>query len=379
ALKGGYEVIPGLSVGGLADFRFASGTGFFESSFDSTVISLAALGSYQLPSIPLAFHLNAGFVIDGTKNLLDTTATTYNRFSAQMSSFNRVLLRVGVEYATRYVGPFLEWSMEPFVGSGAPGVGDSPMRLTIGLHGWLGEHKGLQLMAGADIGLTGVGPRDANALGPDLYAFTIPRWNLVLRASYRFDPFHSDASKVIAPAIVPLDAGTPKAGPELASIGGTVIDSRTGKPVWNARVRVDSDVSWLAVDPQNGRFRSYKIPVGQRKVVVTAKGYHSQETQVTVNESGGTIEVKLAPSADIKPGTIRGSVKSLRGKALRKATILIPQLDKTIRPSKDGGFSVSLKPGEYKVIVSARGYRTQRKTFRVVEGETQIWNVELHR
>ena len=159
---------------------------------------------------------------------------------------------------------------------------------------------------------------------------------------------------------------------------GQVVDSRSGKPVWNARVRVGDDVSWLAVDPQSGNFRSYKLPHGKRTLVVSAKGYHEQRVDVSVG-SGADVEVKLAPSAEIRPGTIRGTVKAVGGRRLRRATILIPELDKTIRPSRRGAFSISLKPGEYKVVVSARGYRTQRKTIRVVEGETVILNVELHR
>jgi hypothetical protein len=378
SLKGGFELMPGLAVGGLVDARFASGAGFFEASLDSTILTLAALGSYTLPSLPLSFHLNAGFVIDGTENLVDSTASNYERFAAQVSSFNRVLLRVGVEYATKYIGPFLEWSMEPFVGGGNPGVGGSPMRLTIGARGWLGKSKGLQLMAGVDIGLTGVGPRDPGDVEAGKYAFTIPRWNMVLRASYRFDPFYEPAPKIVDRPIDPKGPDV-KAGPKLAALSGAVLDSRSGKPVWNARVRVGSEVSWLAVDPQSGRFRSYKLPVGKRTVTVSAKGYHDKKVAVEITEDGGSVEVKLAPSAAIKPGTIRGTVTAVGGRRVRRATVLIPELDKSIRPGKRGKFSVDLKPGEYKVVVSARGYRTQKKTIRVVEGETVILNVELHR
>jgi len=45
----------------------------------------------------------------------------------------------------------------------------------------------------------------------------------------------------------------------------------------------------------------------------------------------------------------------------------------------DGSFTVSLKPGEYKVVISAAKFRTQQKLIRIQEGSTVILNVELHR
>lgn len=380
-IKGGYELMPGLALGGLLDLSFYSGNGFFEAAFSSTRLTLAALASYTLPSLPLSFHLNVGFVIDGSKNLLDVTQSQdYELFAAQVSSFNRVITRLGIEYATKYFGPFLEFSMEPFVGSGNPGFSGSPLRLTLGARAWLGKQRALQLMAGADIGLAGVGPRDAPAPAAvtDKYAFTIPRWNMVLRLSYRFDPFAPPEVKIVTRDPVHNGNGNVRPGPALASIGGAVIDGRTGKPIWNARVRIGAEVSSLAVDA-NGKFTSYKMPVGPHKLVVSAHGYHETTVDVTLAAEGATQTIKLSPRAAIAPGTIRGTVKAMGGKKVRKATLLIPEIDRTISIGRDGAFTVSLKPGEYKVVVSARGYRTQRKTLRVVEGETVILNVELHR
>ncbi|PID37904.1 MAG: hypothetical protein CSB49_08340 [Proteobacteria bacterium] len=358
AVKGGFAIMSGFSVGALVDARFASGAGFFQAALDTTILTMAALASYTLPSLPLTFHLNAGFVLDGSENLIENSnAPSYERFAAQASSFNRVLLRVGAEYATRYVGPFFEWSMEPFVGDGNPGVSGSPMRLTLGARGWLGERKGLQLMAAIDIGLLGTGPRDPGDVGAGKDAFTVPTWNLMLRASYRFDPFYEPPAKVVTRPIKTPDV---KGSPKLAALTGAVLDARSGKPVWNARVRVGSDVSWLAVDPQTGQFRSYNV-------------------EVSVAESMSAIEVKLSPSAEIKPGTIRGTVGAIGGRRVHRATVLIPELDKTIKPNRRGKFSIDLKPGEYNLVVSARGYRTQKKSIRVVEGETVILNVELHK
>ncbi len=57
---------------------------------------------------------------------------------------------------------------------------------------------------------------------------------------------------------------------------------------------------------------------------------------------------------------------------------MIPELDRTLRPQKDGSFTVELQAGQYTVIVSAKGLRTQKKKIRVISGDTVIFNVELH-
>ncbi|MBW2734217.1 MAG: carboxypeptidase regulatory-like domain-containing protein [Deltaproteobacteria bacterium] len=383
ALKGSYEIMPGFSVGGLLNLRSPSGAGFFNTSLSATNITVAALGSYRISdAVPLSFHLNVGFFLDGSKNLFDDASTLDipQHFAAQLSSFNRVITRVGVDYATRYFGPFVEVSIEPFLGSGNPGFGGSPNRVTVGAKGWLGEDRGLQIMAAADIGLTGVGPRAADELAVGDYAFTIPRWNVMFRVSYRFDPFTTKT--VVQPGDRDPDVVTPKVElPKYAMITGAITDSRTDKPVWNARIRVaKQDASSLAVDGKTGQYRTFNLPLGKHTVIASADGYHNKELEVEVGESGAKANFTLAPKAEIKPGMLRGTVKSASGgKVIRGATLLIPELDKSLKVKSDGSFEISLKSGEYRVIISARGYRTQRKTLRIAEGETVIHNVEMHR
>ena len=58
---------------------------------------------------------------------------------------------------------------------------------------------------------------------------------------------------------------------------------------------------------------------------------------------------------------------------------LIPQLNKTIPVDANGEFVVKLKPGSYQIVISARGYRTQRKEIKVPSAGTVLLNPELHR
>jgi len=277
------------------------------------------------------------------------------------------------------VGPFIELSLEPFVGSGAPGFGQSPGILSFGARVWPTRQKGLQLLAALDVGITGVGDGTPTVTQPGLYAFVLPRWNLLLQLSYRFDPLAAPP----AVKVVEKEGGGGEVSPSTITTGvvvGSVVDEQTGKPIWNARVSLSGEPSSsLAVNPSDGRFRSYRVEPGQRSVVATADGYATAKLEVQVPAGGeAQAELRLSPRTTSIPGTLRGTIKALSGK-LSGVTVLIPEIDQTIAVEADGSFVVPLKAGEYKVVVSARGFRTQTKTIRILEGSTVILNVDLYR
>lgn len=382
SLKGSYEILTGLTVGGLVDLRFPSGAGYFEAALSSTSALLAVVGSYRLSQVPLWFHLNVGFFIDGSKNMFDdlTVLTPSQRYAAQISSFNRVVTRLGVEYVTRYVGPFVELSLEPFVGNNKPSFGASPNRLSLGLRAWPTKQRGLQILAALDVGLTGVGHDALPILAPGDYAVVIPRWNLALRVSYRFDPFAEPAPVKAAAAADPAKACA-KPQPQKGYITGLIKDARSGKPVAAAMVRVEGEAaSSQTINPQDGSFRTFGVKAGKRTLFVAADGYVGVRREVVVRPGGGTdVELQLKPSQGPLNGTLRGTIKDTAGRTVKGATVLIPTLDKTLEVPKEGQFRLMLKPGEYQIIISAPRYRTQRKSIKIQEGDTVILNVELFR
>lgn len=383
AIKGGVEVGGGFSVGGLLDLRFPSGAGFFQPSGAATNVFFAVLGSWHGPSrVPIGIHLNIGFLRDGSGNLFDRpqVLTPAQLYSAQVSSFNRVITRLALEYVTKYVGPFFEMSLEPYVGGGAPGFSNSPGVVSLGVHAWPTKSRGLQLLAAVDIGVTGVTDVSSLGLSAGQYAVVMPRWNLLLQASYRFDAFAKPEVKVVTNGGGGTGENPPPPKVESGVIHGTVLDSKTDKPIWNARISVEGEeASSLAVSPTDGSFRTYKVRAGKATVVATADGYAPGKLEVQVT-ADGTVEapLKLEPRTSIVPGTLRGTVKAMAGK-LGSATVLIPEIDKTIDVGSDGVFTVSLKPGEYKIVVSAKGFRTQTKSIRIQEGSTIILNVDLYK
>jgi hypothetical protein len=380
-LKGGYELIPGLALGGMVDIIFPAGSGFNEIKLSATSVFFAALATYRVSNkLPLSVHLNVGYFLDGSKEILGDPSefNAAQRFAAQYSDFDRFILRFGLEYETKYVGPFIELSLEPFMGSGAPGFGDSPGRLSIGARGWLGKRKNVQLLAAVDIGLTGVGPYEEH----DRRAFVIPAWNLALRFSYRFDAFSGPEEKIVyRDKTGGKDGGKdqpPPTAPKLATITGKVVDARTGNPIWNARVRIPkSTTSSLAVDT-SGQFQTFELPVGKRELEAFAKGYKKATVAVSLTESGSEVTIKLEPR-QIAPAVLEVLVRTVRGKPIRGAAVMIPQLNKQVVTGRDGRATINAPPGSYQVIISKRGYRTQRKKERITEGQNRKFNIELHR
>ncbi|MBK8480286.1 MAG: carboxypeptidase regulatory-like domain-containing protein [Proteobacteria bacterium] len=385
AIKTGFALGHGLHVGGLLDFRLPSAAGFFKLSGSALNTTVAALATWQGPqALPLRAHVNLGFHFDGSENLFDDLAalSPAQRFSAQVSSFHRVLARAGVEYLTRWVGPFLELSLQPFVGAGAPGLGDSPGSLTLGVRAWLGPRRGLQLLAAVDLGLTGVGDGAPSTLPAQRYAFAIPPWALTVGLSYRFDPWPAAPVHPRRPARDEASAIGARAPVEPArfALSGTVVADDSGEPVWDARISVEGAASSaLAVAPKTGAFLTFPLPLGATTLRADAPGFEPLETEATVRANAPPLKLRLLRKATISLGTLRGIVSARGGAALAKATVLLPGIDRTLAVDARGQFSLELKPGEYEIVISAPRYRPQRKKLRVFEGSTVILNVELYR
>ena len=430
-LKGGGQLAKGFHLGGLLGWQIPSGAGFFSSGVSASRITLGLLASWQpMSTLPLQVHANFGVLIDNSTNLFSeddsngdpvdadkpqlSKLTPAQVFSAELSSKHRILARVGVSYETRYVAPFVEVSFEPFIGApSAPtnaATGESffdvpfgPSYLTVGIQGWIGRSRTLQLMAGVDIGLLGVGNNktqttiptetgsDTNGNGQidpnesvvvNEYLFPISRWNLIFRASYRFDPF-APPELIAVPTKdhCPVCEPKPSEKDRFSYIHGLVIDSQTGQPLDSARVKVlGSDVSAVAVVPTTGEFRSQDVKVGTHRIKVSCPEYTSQEVPVTVTPQPTKLTVNMVKAASQEKGTLRGVVKRRgNGRPLSKATVLIPQLNRTIKVDSDGSFEARLPPGKYQIVISAPRYRPQTKYPRIRSNEATIMNIDLYR
>ncbi len=257
-LKGGGEVTRGISLGGLVDLRFFAGAGYFEEAAAATSVLFSVLASWWGGErLPIEVHLNFGFLYDGVGNLVEDPSllTESQRQAIGISSFHRLVTRVGLSYVTRCVGPFLEFSLENLVGSEAPGFSFHPGYASAGLRAWPTASKSMQILAAVDVGFSGVANGTALAIAPGLYTPVIPRWNVLLSLAYRFNVFSQPSKAPRRGRMSVSVAGTPAEVPEGQScvIQGQVLDSATGEPLAGARVLVEGEMASSSVSQPGER------------------------------------------------------------------------------------------------------------------------------
>ena len=160
----------------------------------------------------------------------------------------------------------------------------------------------------------------------------------------------------------------------VGSVRILVTDKRDNKPMPDVKVVVGetelrTDVAGLA--------RLEKLPAGPVLVKVSAGGFQPvEEAVVIVGGQESELPVPLMLAKRLGYATISGTVRSTRGAPV-VATLVIPAAKVRSRTGPEGTFSLKLKPGTFRIIISAKGYLTQSKSVTVRDGEQAIFNVDL--
>jgi hypothetical protein len=128
-----------------------------------------------------------------------------------------------------------------------------------------------------------------------------------------------------------------------------------------------------------GEFALEALPPGQGTLRVEAPGYEALDKPLSL-EVGARQELDLTLDTTARQGKaiIRGTVRSAHGRKL-KATLAIPEANLRGQVQRNGAFAFEVPPGRYTLKVSARGYRTQSKSFELGGGEESIFSIELRR
>ena len=165
------------------------------------------------------------------------------------------------------------------------------------------------------------------------------------------------------------------------SIYGTVVDAVSGEGIGNARVsfgRMRS--SPLSTAPGTGAFESFPLPAGDGavRVIIRADGYDEREVVVARGSKDARIpiDVRLTPTGHVVTGQVRGTVRDGRSGKPVKARVFVASIGRNVKPT-DGAFEVDLPPGKHEVLVSAKGYVTQRKRFTIHSGAEVVLNIDL--
>jgi hypothetical protein len=208
---------------------------------------------------------------------------------------------------------------------------------------------------------------------------TLQRMGVALELSwFSVRPSPAQPGPPVSPGVEPehkVQVPEPEKPPTLGGLKVAVFDKRDNHPVANAQVVVGNKE--LKTDVA-GLVRVGELAPGPTSVKVSAPDFQSvDEAALVVAGSESEMSVQLAPAKRVGYSTIAGKVRSTRQGTPLVATLDIPTAKVRTRTDAQGAFSVKLKPGTYRILISAKGHLTQTKTVTVRDGEQAIFNVDL--
>ncbi|ADO70496.1 conserved uncharacterized protein [Stigmatella aurantiaca DW4/3-1] len=171
-----------------------------------------------------------------------------------------------------------------------------------------------------------------------------------------------------------LEIRAHRLAPQVGRLQISVTDKRDGTPVPNAVLSVGE----RELRPgATGQVRLVDVTPGPVSVRVAAPGFQSvEEAALIVAGEEAVLPVQLVPTRRVGYATIAGRVRSTGGRSLI-ARLVIPTTKVRSRTNAQGSFSLKVRPGTYRVIISAKGHLTQTKSVTVRDGEQAIFNVDL--
>lgn len=370
SLRTGWEVGAGLSLGALVDVLFPSGAGSFNLEGDSISPSVMALFSFAPERIPIALHLNVGYAHDRSIHMIgDASALMREQLLLSGASSAAHLLDLGLALEGR-IGPAALYVEGRSALTVADGIEHSWAVVGVGSRFYLGPEDAVQLLVGMDFQVA-----KAEA-APDPATATIwrapPLLNLHVGAAFRL-PVRVGARGGAEADCPPATA----AESALGRIAGVVrCGDATCGPTVLVRI-VETGASAVAPDDETGEFTTTELPAGTYTLEATAEGAVAQSQQVVV-AAGQTVraDVALARVVARDASGIRGRITDFQGRPVQ-ATIRIPALGLELQSGADGSFETEAEPGDYEIIVSARGYGTQHTRITVPDEGMVVMNIEM--
>jgi outer membrane protein OmpA-like peptidoglycan-associated protein len=391
-VKGSYPVAPGFLAGGEVGIRMMSSISGISFSGDSTSFWLNAIGTYDLKSVteslPLRFHLNVGYYVDNSSNLVNYSTTSafsryVSRFAYGMSS-SRFRMALGADAPFSEVAegfslrPLLEYHLEYITGDKDQTIWDqehascgqgenSPCKdnkdahwITLGLQGQI--LHGLTATVGLDIALRSPGYAYAPALVP---------WNLLFGIGYPLD---------LVPRVVrnvPVEKVVTREAPMREGLVAGRVISAAGVPIEGAVVGVSGREHSRVLTDADGTFQSIALAPGQIDLVVVANGYETTtvKTEIVAGQTANIV-LRLAPKAP--PTRAFGRVTDDAGKGIAASIKLAgPQIAEA-RSDESGNFAIPVLPGLYAIRVDADQYLSKELQINVADGREAAATVTLH-
>jgi outer membrane protein OmpA-like peptidoglycan-associated protein len=384
---------PGFSGGAELGIRMMSSISGISFSPDSTSLWLNAIGTYDLKpatqNVPLRFHLNLGYYVDNSSNLVDYSTNNTSAFSRYVSKFaygisgSRMRVALGADAPFDEVAegfslrPMLEYHFE-YLTSSKDDVIYNQEHLTCGQTGqasckdnkdlhWLtfGVQAqvlhGLTLTAGLDVALKSPGYPYAPALVP---------WNFLFGIGYPIDLVPRIIRNVPVEKIVNRESAMHE-----GLVAGRVI-SAAGTPVEGAVVGASGREHSRVLTEADGTFQSVPLAAGPIELLVVANGFESAtvRTEIIAGQTANIV-LRLTPKAAAARAV--GRVSDETGKGIVASIKLAgPQIAEG-RSDESGNFSVPVVAGLYAVRVDADQYLSKELQATVTDGRENAISITL--
>jgi hypothetical protein len=323
------------------------------------------LGSYVPEGSPLTLGAAVGFRVDRSAHAGGDPALFSAADRLALGASDAALAaRFGVAMTYRLGGLDLlaEWSWKMYFDY----MADSPMWVRAGARYRLSRAFQLE-------GLFGISPssRPSLAVGAPL-AVVEPRVSAVLAAAIDF-PWET-ADPVDFELRARLDAEQAEKRAQV-TVRGQVLNAG-GTGVEGALVTLARDAAVEEVrSKSDGAFTFEALAAGSYRLAVAAEGFIAHEEPVEL-AAGEQRALRVTLKRELPEGQIRGTVRRFNGAPVR-AEIVIKSLAIKQENADDGSFEINVPPGDYDVLVKARGFKDQTRRARVEDNGVAILIVEL--
>ncbi|HVE83837.1 MAG TPA: OmpA family protein [Myxococcales bacterium] len=371
-LAAAHEWFPGLRAG--VDARLLTFPGVGSQDIRTYALGFApsALVTYDCrslsPSFALRVHVNAGYIFDGTGDLVrQHTLTAGEEFALGINRFNRFTFGAALESPLPVLAPFVEYSLGFPVGvpdwtlvspDGTNVAVAASMPQRIGFGGRLTAFRDFTLTAGAELGL-------AQTVGLGVPA--TPPWTAFLAASFTVDPVARGETKLVE-TVRERRAEAAAAPPKTARVEGVVVDAATKKPVPGVIVAmVGAGLPPVATEPDTGRFLTHELPFGPVRLQASKDGYKEASRELLLEPGKSeTVELSLeqaAKKARLLVAVTAGKKKipaTLQLHGAQEQQVPVPETAKDPVP-------VEVAAGHYQVNVTSPGHLAQARDVQISE------------
>jgi len=337
----------------------------------ATTAEAKGLLSYQVaPRWQLLGSL--GFRLDNSGNSAPdlTRMRQGDRIALGLSDSHAVMLGVGVaHFVLPELQAFAELSAQLLVGSEAPGLLKSPLRIAAGARYFLTQAWQAELTL-----VPSLSQRPSIAADAPLVPIE-PRFTALLGVRYQFGGPKAVTANVEHPA-----ASQPTEEPQLATVQGVLNDAQ-GKPLPDAHVRLRQGLAEQSgITDAEGRYEFPNLILGTVQLNASAAGFETASFDVVAVAPLTTVPPHALVPAEDK-GALRCLVRSFTSQPIKKAQVVVsdPRGRRVASGVTDdqGLLEISLTSGNYRVMIEAVGYKSQRTNVRLATNEVAILNIDM--